>query len=1180
MDDYYPACIADDDDSVERGGRGDGAPWSRRSAEIEGGMASAAAAAAAVDGDGDGDDGDDRDDGGDGEADGRADAGVEAAGIADGTDGAAEEDGAPSADSSVGGGGGGGGRESTAGAAAPVAEDEAEAGGDEVPPPGGGVSSSSSMADLIRSERERRLGARGGADGSAAPRAQAAPATATGGPGPAPAPGHGGGGGGVEGAARVLGNLRGWFGGVGGGGGGGGGAGRGAAAGAGARRTSMPALRATNADAARRLKPSVSSVSQASRGSDGGRTRRLDPGASFAAEKSADDAEDDGYDSSSSSSSSSSSDFDSDSSSGGSLDPRERARSRALRHLSDACVDAGRRAKTASYVRGLERLDLKRKRDRCKGELDAVEEEMNKDRTVGGAAGAGMGAGGVGAGSGSGLPPIPAFGEAPASVDPISAMAKRLARELPRARGADADAGAGGGDAPGFGDFVSYEEYLDSLEGEDGGGAGRPSPWDDPAAVEAYLASLRSRLREALDRARSLEKRLTVLENAGDDIVASLCEDLAEVAGHGNKSEARYVKRGKGMQRRRRREEVRTRAKIKKEERRVRRLEGRLARVSGGLGDDGASFEGCAASIFSDDSSSSDEDEDDQDDDDDEVYLERKLQTIKAKDQRDKEEHDAEVEAIRRQCEQLQLRLSVARLVMEGDDNLREYVALLERSDPDGAARRRRQRHGSMSDFASSEADASLRDDNGPAPLLAPAPARVARARAKLLKVVHVERIYERRLAVAKAHTDATIRALEQELTERETACQETEVRCLNELVRIDADAKEAARDAVDRLEALEEEARGLEEAVAACAARGLVADVEDMFGDAGSGGEATMEPPKHPAEEPLSADEKSIDGSTEGCNSAEGGDRNADARAASTKPWRAESKESTPSGNESSCDSLSEEGSHGSGAPLRGGGGASESLLDPESLDRAEKLGGPRPKLPPLETIESHTEDDNSAPIGISSSGDEDWPLKPAPDSGCVDGVCIDAEASGSNGHTVPTANVSKHILDSDQPGSLCSSNHGGSPNQIFQAKDSPGLKNGSDLDASDPQKKAVLEMLGRELRCTLSEYQTSFNLCDSKVRVGQLEYMNDLVLKIAKVGGLPCPSNDESNGESRMSEVKSWSFKVSKEKSSGREQGERKRSNKKKKIKKKRRRRSKEREAVSIVAIGPDSLDHSLVW
>ena len=368
------------------------------------------------------------------------------------------------------------------------------------------------------------------------------------------------------------------------------------------------------------------------------------------------------------------------------LNPAERARVRALRYLSNSCVDSGRKAKTLSYIRGLERLDLKRKRDRYEKELEVVENEMNKDRGV--------------------------RGNVPVD-DRLSALAAKLGRQLPRIQDGDADAGAGGACLDGLNaqdGFMSYDEYLNTV----GSDEEERNIWDDVMAVDGYVLSLQNRLKSAVDRTRSLENRLNVIERAGDDIISSLCEDLAEVTGDSNRTEARYVKKGKQLQRKRRMKEAQNQARIKQEERRIRNLEARLVFVSSDTpADDLARFGSDSESM-----SSADENEED----DDEILLENKLSSIKAKDEQDKSDHDAEVASIRRQCDQLILRFKVARLVMEGDDNLRDYVSLLERFDP---IIRHQRRGGAFDGCEFGEGD-FVRN------ALPPPPSKIMRARAKL----------------------------------------------------------------------------------------------------------------------------------------------------------------------------------------------------------------------------------------------------------------------------------------------------------------------------------------------------------------------------------------------------------------------------------------------------------------
>lgn len=457
--------------------------------------------------------------------------------------------------------------------------------------------------------------------------------------------------------------------------------------------------------------------------------------------------------------------------------PQERALERALRYLSNSCIDAGRKSKTASYIWGLERLDLTRKRDRFAKELEIVELEMNKDRGLTNHAEEG---------------------------DPILHMAEKLVQELPRIQGTDAGAGIDLAKDNSINScFMMWEEYADHFTDNHQHSA----IWDNKGAVDAYVASLQRRLKEAVDRTRSLENRLVVLENAGDDIISSLCEDLAEITEHSYKTEAKYIKKGKELKRKRLREELRQRVKIKQAEHRVRILEAQLMAVSG----DKKSYERMLnnTDLYEDCDVSTGGSTNSDNDDDNEVVLEKELSIIRSRYEQEKNDHKSELESIRRQCEQLKLHLSVARLVMEGDDNLSEYIALLERCDSNIRRNRSVGAGGNVNNYFPEIGDFI------PSP-----PSRITRARAKLLKVIHLERIYEQRLVVSKAFTDATIKALDQELIERETLSHKMEVRCLNELVSIDVDLKHARKEAFEKCAILEKDTLELQDAISAFVAQ------------------------------------------------------------------------------------------------------------------------------------------------------------------------------------------------------------------------------------------------------------------------------------------------------------------------------------------------------------------------
>jgi len=826
--------------------------------------------------------------------------------------------------------------------------------------------------------------------------------------------------------------------------------------------------------------------------------------------------------------SSSDSDYSSDSSNASSkspqyggdndLTPQERARARALRYLSNSCVDAGRKSKTASYVRGLERLDLKRKRDRYEKELEIVESEMNKDR---------------------GLINNSSKGD----IDAISKMAAKIIRELPCIQGADAGAGS---DVVGK-NFMSYDEYADAVE--ENSSDDLSTIWNKKESVDLYVSSLQSRLHRALEHTRSLEKRLVVLEQAGDDIISSLCEDLVDVTSQANKNEARYVKKGKELQRKRRREEIRNRSKIKRAERRVRKLEERLMVVSGVRDlekqleiDPRSFFEGDDSSM---DSSSSGE----KDDEDDEVLLEQKLTNIKAKNEIDKDQHLSEVESIRRQCEQLKLRLSVARLVMEGDDNLREYVALLERLNI------RQQRKDSTHDSDYGDEDMSRLHTAIPPP-----PSIITRTRAKLLKVTHLGHIYEQRLAISKAFTDATISALDQELVERETASQKMEVRCLNELVIIDAGIKDIIKETTDKLIELDGEAQELEDAVAACAAEKYITDLDAMFGSLNTTTVPTTTDDDGVYNKPAASD-TSIESNIE--EEKTKSDETIEEQIPN-KPWRTYS-ESPPKDTPNSSELPENESS---------GESSTEEIEDDRriSLDSNDKVGI-KSSLPLTSSVEASLPGKNKL---LSSSQIDDIHET---QTGTMD--CNQNEIPGADDPSQAGIDLN---LQPKQPSSSSLLNEKVEPVVELKSKDD---------NKSDPHKKKVeLERLGHEFKFTLAEYQTSFDLSSSDTRVEQLEQMNKLVLEIARVGGLEVNTDSAIPRRPELTKMNSWSLKTpSHQKSSDEKERRReKRRSKKKKKKKKRQRHDREsrekndkttlKAALNDFYRDSDERSQSLVW
>ncbi|KAL3800318.1 hypothetical protein HJC23_003614 [Cyclotella cryptica] len=754
-----------------------------------------------------------------------------------------------------------------------------------------------------------------------------------------------------------------------------------------------------------------------------------------------------------------------------SVDQRTRARRRALRYLSNSCVDAGRKAKTMSYIWGLERLDLKRRRDRYERELGVVEGEMNTDWGGGSAAAGGLGSEG--------------------EVDKVEEMARRLVRELPRVSlrklgstgGADAGAGSEKGESSKKA-YMTMDEYADALQALD------PSPtmdwdednqpsnlvWTDEKALEMYTGSLQSRLRDAIERTKSLEKRLAVLEKTGDEIVGSLCEDLVDVTSHCNKAEARYVKKGKELERKRRREEVRYRSKIKELEKKVNSLEERILASSGGQS---VNVKSLTKYLDCETSDSEDEDDDEGDEENDEIRLEKKLSGIKAKIEQEKAEHEISVQSIQRQCEQSKLRLSVARLVMAGDDNLREYISLLDRFDPTLHQQRR-----SCSQFGESSYSNDFQEGIPMEALPSPPPSAVTRIRAKLLKAIHLERIYEQRLAVSKAFNDAAINALEHELADREMAGQQMEVRCLNDLMVIDSEIKEIVTKGEQKVNELQKELCELEDAVAVISSKRALVDGKD--GAAHDDGKDAVE--FQPIlESAISTDNDST--STHSSNVAKEAARvgvtEGDDASSVDKDYLDDSKKSE--GNDTALIHLTGSSDINARGPknasLRDNGSKEESR-DQEMLEEMH-LGDINPNTP----VELHDQSDDKT--SIPHNMDQ---AKAKVKVSFHDSVNIDSTSAD----------------EKDLKECVASLKCGASANSLSNP--------GSD------KRKGLLKILGNELKCTLAEYQTSFDISSSSDRVEQLDYMNKVVLRIAEVAGITL-----SKTEKEEVSVKGWSHPLS---------------------------------------------------
>ena len=754
------------------------------------------------------------------------------------------------------------------------------------------------------------------------------------------------------------------------------------------------------------------------------------------------------------------------------LNPQERARARALKHLSNSCVDAGRKAKTASYIRGLERLDLKRKRDRYEKELEVMESEMNKDR---------------GLGSNIGFD------------DELSILAAKLGRQLPRIHDGDADAGAGGSakgrEESSQSSFMLYDEYV-SDEG---------TIWENKEAADAYDEYLQSQLKEAAERTRSLEKRLVVMEQAGDDIISSLCEDLAEVTSDANRTEARYVKKGKELQRKRRREEMRNRSRIKQAEQRIRKLEVQLLAVSGGVTDN---------STLSFGSSDSGSMKDENDDEDDEIYLENKLSSIKAKSDRDKSEHCSEVESIQRQCEQLKLKFKVARLVMEGDDNLREYIALLERFDPSHRHQRKRSNFmASESDFFSLK-EKNIIDNSFPCP-----PSKIMRTRAKLLKVQHLEQIYNQRLAISKAFADATINALEEELSEREQSNQKMEVRCLNDLMMIDTERKKNDDEANLKMAALIIESKHLEEAVAACSSQNAITGMNIMCLATNVEEVLELQPEGKMKFETMNEDSGATGGSVNlGVKLSDEVSEDTDVDDSHSEVARSLNK---PCPEFKSDEKLVSLPLKGPSKPQSCDSRANSPSIHAQSsatLFDAELFGSP----------DRQPEDNRSSVRKVTT-----FPIMPQSDLTSEDELMVphkktESETPPSDNNVNSDENDSDYINVAHTEGVALASQPSTSAVKTEGSHDESEEYSLRSLSKADRQ-NIMLGRLGRTLKSNMAEYQTSFDSLSSSDRVKQLNCMNDLLLNIANIQGIEITYSPQEK-------VESWAKKKCKKRKSDR--------------------------------------------
>jgi hypothetical protein len=424
---------------------------------------------------------------------------------------------------------------------------------------------------------------------------------------------------------------------------------------------------------------------------------------------------------------------------------------------------------------------------------------------------------------------------------------------------------------------------------------------------------------------------------------------------------------------------------------------------------------------------------------------------------------------------------------MEGDENLREYVAILVR--------------------AQSKLLGRVVEDI-PAP-----PHRIIRARAKLLKVIHHENIYEQRLSISKAFSDATINALEQELIERETSGQQMEVRCLNDLVAIERETMAFAVDANKRIKELESEARDLEETVAACTG-GIGSAMEDLnLGQSGPGAKSAQ--------------------STDNDSSSESDDEADESESEPIKrrlPNLQNSNESV-------------------------GGDPRSTTSEVESDEDMQILPLKEQEKRSSATVPPHDKNClNDADEEASKDIPEESTTVPSPYSGNK----MEHDSDGQNEIPEREDGGDNTPGDENSPG-------------LDYIDDTKQILNGGLVDDEQPLSDDVtstnqenvlddetdtLEVLGQKLRDTLSQYQKGTDLTSAE-KVKHLTNMNLIVLQIAKTKGIQIDSSPN------VVKLRSWRRKNSK---SDRKRPDRKRPERERRSAKtkSRRRREKDKERV----------------
>jgi hypothetical protein len=371
---------------------------------------------------------------------------------------------------------------------------------------------------------------------------------------------------------------------------------------------------------------------------------------------------------------------------------------------------------------------------------------------------------------------------------------------------------------------------------------------------------------------------------------------------------------------------------------------------------------------------------------------------------------------------------------------------------------------------------------------------------------MHLERIFEHRLAVSKAFNDAAINALEHELADREAAGQQMEVRCLNELMVIDSEIKDIVAKGKKKMEALQKEARELEGAMSAVSSDSALGRGEDDAAVLEHIGNFNFEP--------------GLDSAV----STDNGSSSTDTHQQTQTSCRVEA-------DRTSDDSSIE-----------------QDQLDAHIKSETSETNNDAVPIEPDDTPIKNAMELNASVDSIQSHGvDEEAHL------GDINlDTPIEANATPDDSSLHSNADPSTAVVHTSPKAEKSTDNKEESTDSKAKSTDNTNDKTAIEKPKlTDKQKEKVLKILGQELKCTLAEYQTSLGISSSSDRIEQLDYMNQVVIKIAEVSGIDLAKTEIEGG------IQSWSHTLTESKSASKDRGEKKRS--KKRSSKVRRRKSK---------------------